>query len=222
MELRNAFRGSVPSWRLSALKLVTGVLIVVLWPLGLAAGFAGSRGESAQPKATDSRMEALASRTRAGLRFERMGGAGRLRCGDCGFSQRVLSFTHAFDGSHTSGYQCQTCGAFHAVDYEPAFREGTPESQAMWSLAIINSIQSQMSRTPRNGWLESWESDLAEHGRRLQGVDVEAIRRKHAEAQAALKAKLFCHCGGPLSRDEVISCPSCRSRNLRYETNYIT
>ena len=157
-----------------------------------------------------------------GLRFQRMGGVGQLRCADCGLSQEVLSFTHGFDGSDTSGYQCQSCGAFHAVDYKPAFRRGTPQDKAMFSQAMISSIEHQMKETPRHQWLKSWEPSLAEHRRLLEGVDIEAILRKQEEAGAAFEAKLVCSCGGPLSRDEAVVCPSCRGENVSHRVRYRT
>jgi len=33
---------------------------------------------------------------------------------------------------------------------------------------------------------------------------------------------LQCECGGPLKRDKVIFCPTCKSRNLSYQMEYIT
>ncbi len=33
---------------------------------------------------------------------------------------------------------------------------------------------------------------------------------------------LVCECGGVLERDKVIFCPSCKSKNLSYQMQYIT
>ena len=205
----------VPRWRFAAYAVVKGALIVVLWPLALAAELEKSRPRLAT-------MEGPAPQTRQGLRFEHMGGVGMLRCADCHSSKEVRSFTHGFDGSHTSGYQCQSCGAFHAVDYEPAFRTGTPEADAMFSLSMVKLIESQMAKTPRGEWLMSWEADLAKHRRCIEGIDFEPIHRKQTEVAAAFDAKLVCSCGGALSRDEVVVCPSCRSRSVSYRMRYIT
>ena len=153
----------IPQWKFTAFNLAIGALIVVLWPVGLAS----ERGGSTEP---DVESPEVFPELPAGLTFQLMGGVGRLQCADCGLSQEVLSFTHGFDGSHTAGHQCQVCGKFHAVDYEPASSSGTPES----------------------------------------------------ETQATLDAKLVCACGGPLSRDEIVVCPSCRSQNVSYNIRYLT
>ena len=205
----------IPQWKFTALNLAIGALIVVLWPVGLAS----ERGGSTEP---DVELPESFPALPAGLTFQLMGGAGQLRCADCDRSQEVLSFTHGFDGSHTSGYQCQTCGEMHAVDYEPAFLRGTRESDVLFSFAMVRSIETQMAETPRSRWLKDWEPDLAGYRQQLEGADVEAIRRRHAEVQAAYAAKLVCPCGGQLSRDEVVFCPGCRSKNVSYNLRYIT
>lgn len=44
-----------------------------------------------------------------GLWFQRMGGCGSIHCRDCQHSEKVTSFIHGIDSSH-SGFQCQSCG----------------------------------------------------------------------------------------------------------------
>jgi hypothetical protein len=44
-----------------------------------------------------------------GLWFQRMGGCGSIHCQDCQHSEKVTSFIHGIDISH-SGFQCQSCG----------------------------------------------------------------------------------------------------------------
>ncbi len=44
-----------------------------------------------------------------GLWFQRMGGCGSIHCRDCQHSEKVTSFIHGIDNSH-SGFQCQSCG----------------------------------------------------------------------------------------------------------------
>ena len=44
-----------------------------------------------------------------GLWFQRMGGCGSIHCQDCQHREKVTSFIHGIDSSH-SGFQCQSCG----------------------------------------------------------------------------------------------------------------
>jgi hypothetical protein len=205
----------LPRWKLAAFDLLACLTTVALWTVFLL-NEARPRAVRETP-ASDKLREEL-----RGLKFQHLGGAGRLACGDCGFSQQIRSHTHGFDGSHTSGHQCQSCGAMHEVHYEPAFRQGTPESDALHSRLMIDTIEGQMQKTPRREWLKCWEPDLAQHRRRLEGLDIDGIVRKQTEANAAFEAKLVCRCGGRLSRDEVLTCPSCRGRNLSYQIDYTT
>ena len=46
-----------------------------------------------------------------GLKFQYMGGHGKLSCNECNFSESLTSFIHGIDSSRT-GYQCQACGKF--------------------------------------------------------------------------------------------------------------
>lgn len=57
------------------------------------------------------------------LYFRNMFGAGMIHCLSCGHQEWITSFTHGFnekggicDG--IDGYQCQSCGKFHALDFE--------------------------------------------------------------------------------------------------------
>lgn len=54
--------------------------------------------------------------------FWKMGGAGIIRCKNCGFNRELVSFIHSFpmDKWNKSGYQCQSCGRFHEIvnDYK--------------------------------------------------------------------------------------------------------
>ena len=49
------------------------------------------------------------------LCFSRMGGAGVIKCGDCGYQERIISFVHG-DMSCDIGRQCPHCYAF-AVEH---------------------------------------------------------------------------------------------------------
>lgn len=44
-------------------------------------------------------------------------GAGIIRCLECDFEQEIVSFLHGVNRCST-GYQCQKCGKFHAVENE--------------------------------------------------------------------------------------------------------
>lgn len=49
------------------------------------------------------------------LYFIKMGGAGTISCLECGFEQEIVSFLHGVSWDST-GYQCQKCGKFHAIE----------------------------------------------------------------------------------------------------------
>jgi hypothetical protein len=54
--------------------------------------------------------------------FWRLGGEGTIYCKDCGYKEDIISFIHGFDengmSDGCSGYQCQSCGKFNALDDE--------------------------------------------------------------------------------------------------------
>lgn len=100
------------SYELYALILISAIV----WPLLLA------------PKARESastRLRAwwikrsLKQKLRAGVTFSNMGGAGTIRCFECGFQERITSFMHGFadNGERNcyEGRQCLSCGKFHVV-----------------------------------------------------------------------------------------------------------
>jgi hypothetical protein len=209
-------------WKRVLFDLVLCTGIVVLWVVFLVSEIHSRGGVHVSRQPTPTRAVEHDVDEPRGLTFQSMGGVGQLDCGDCGFSQQILSFTHAFDGSHTSGYQCQSCGNLLEIEYEPAFPHGTPEAEVLFKLSMVNLIERQMKDTPRSEWLRTWEPNLARYRRELKGVDVERLLRRQAEVGTAFEAKLICPCGGRLSRDEVVTCPSCRGRNLSYQLRYIT
>jgi len=49
------------------------------------------------------------------LYYWRITGQGTIFCNDCGYKENIVSFIHGMDNSST-GYQCQSCGKFHALD----------------------------------------------------------------------------------------------------------
>jgi hypothetical protein len=49
-----------------------------------------------------------------------------------------------------------------------------------------------------------------------------SIRAVGPERGDERKESLKCNCGGQLKRDKVIFCPTCKSKNLSYQMQYIT
>jgi DNA-directed RNA polymerase subunit M/transcription elongation factor TFIIS len=70
--------------------------------------------------------------TEYGLFFSQMNGSGRVSCGDCGFTQRLISLmyiTKNGDDTTCRGYQCQSCGTFKEVSYEGNLATSTKSSK---------------------------------------------------------------------------------------------
>lgn len=102
-------RAKVPGGRLIALRVILSLGFVLLWPLFLVSILKDSSGKTSRLDDVDSQME-------EGLRYFQTNGIGTIRCGDCGFSERITSFIHGIgiDGEEGSitGYQCLNCGKF--------------------------------------------------------------------------------------------------------------
>ena len=59
--------------------------------------------------------------TETNLYFWEMGGAGNIRCCNCGYSEEITSFVHGFESGRPAGVeglQCQSCGKFHSLNFE--------------------------------------------------------------------------------------------------------
>lgn len=70
--------------------------------------------------------------TQYGLYFSQMNGSGRVTCGDCGFTQRLISLMYITKNNVDTtcrGYQCQSCGTFKEVSYEGTFVGSTKSSR---------------------------------------------------------------------------------------------
>ncbi|MFU8818004.1 MAG: hypothetical protein ACNA7W_21860 [Pseudomonadales bacterium] len=113
-DISNAILGreAPPKWKVVAFAVIMSLGAVLLWPILLSALVQdGTRRKKDQREWEE--------RVAQGLEFQRMGGAGEIQCGDCGYRQEITSFTHGctVDGTpcSTSGYQCQACGKFHGV-----------------------------------------------------------------------------------------------------------
>jgi len=173
------------------------------------------------------------------MRFYQMGGSGTLSCKDCDFSQNITSFTHG-SSSSTSGLQCQSCGKLTSRDRQEPFKNshGLNHHLALSELPLyerlsrIEHLQSmlslcerQMKEYSKKDWLPTWESTVAECKDELSTIPTEelaAIKKCREDFETAYQATLFCECGGPLERDEILFCPNCKSLNLSYELQYIT
>lgn len=95
--------------RLTYFNLAMVIGAIVLWPIFLASV---KRGPQPPEEVWARRKE---------LRFERLGGVGQILCKQCGYSIKIVSFEHAHAESWcNTGYQCQVCGEFAAVENSAA------------------------------------------------------------------------------------------------------
>lgn len=149
-------RPEVPEWKLLLFRVVLTIVMVLVWPLLLFSVVQEKREQDAWEREYEARIA-------QGLEFSRMGGAGTIHCGDCGFQERITSFMHGLtmgpNASCNEGLQCLSCGMFVSVH-----RQGNPP----------------VTPIPR------------------------------------------CGCGGELSRDHILFCPTCRSKNLSYSMGVIS
>lgn len=174
-----------------------------------------------------------------GLRFYGIGGAGKITCSECGFSEEITSFVHGTEAS-VSSYQCQTCGKFASREYINPFpksrryNSNTPLEEVPLEyrpslvqnlLMVIGLIEGQMQTTPKENWRASWEENLAHFRGELACIpaeELERIKLVEEESNAAYEALLFCECGGSLSREHVIFCPKCGATHMLYKCEYLT
>jgi hypothetical protein len=156
--------------RLLAFRLVMCFVAALLWPWPLVSVL---REEAREAKELKEWQKEGEQRRTAGLDFGQMAGGGEISCGDCGFREDIVSFTHGrtVDGEECcdEGRQCLSCGKFATVHVEGV------------KFVVFY--------------------DLDEHAR---------------------VSSTTCQCGGQLSRDQVLVCPRCRSKNLQYSMGYIT
>jgi hypothetical protein len=113
---------------------------------------------------------------RKGLKFQHMGGHGKLSCNECNFSESLTSFTHGIRSSRT-GYQCQDCGKLASRMRTDPFKRSSNEnfdvplselplderpSRIEHLQQMLNLCKSQMKKTARKNWLPTWEKTVAE------------------------------------------------------------
>jgi|TARA_B110000240_G_scaffold191088_1_gene233186 hypothetical protein len=180
-----------------------------------------------------------------GLKFEMMGGGGSISCGDCSFSQKIVSFTHggfesesgSFFPSCSSGFQCESCGTFTTRDQTVPFAEsrftrtleGVPNEQRAHRIEIIQSwkrsLEIDMRNKPKDLWRAEWEQNLIDYTKELEAVspeELQAIKEKREESKKDYAASLFCNCGGVLRTNKILFCPLCKNKNLKYDMTFIT
>jgi len=231
--LTNAIRERVPpsEKKLLLFRLILSVGFVLLWPFLMP----GVMKENSVDFSESSDKPAVID----GIRFQQMGGHGRLSCKDCDFSESLTSFVHGFSSS-SSGFQCQACGKFASRNRQEPFKRSNgsnhdiklsklpPDerpSRIEHLKSMINLCESQMKVTPRKNWLSTWEPTIAECKEELRDVqegELLAIKKTRDDFENSYRSTLFCECGGSLDREKTLFCPSCKSTNLSYSMEYIT
>jgi DNA-directed RNA polymerase subunit M/transcription elongation factor TFIIS len=92
------------------------LLAIALYPIFYIGYFLNFLRES-----SFSKKASLNSPAYQGIYFSTMDGSGRITCGDCGFTQRLVSLMYVTkEGRDTTcrGHQCQSCGTFKEISYE--------------------------------------------------------------------------------------------------------
>ena len=216
---KSASRAKLLAFRASLL-----IGITLLWPV---LWFDDYRTNKKLEADQDRTIHEMGDSSETGLTFSRMGGVGTLSCDDCKWTQKIDSFSHGLNG-WSSDFQCQACGKFAGRHYE----EPTFGSDAEYNLqniehaqTILRLCEEGMQNTPKDKWLDSWESGLAESRAELNQVPEEIrVRAKtlRDDANAAFNTSLICDCGGVLDRDKVLFCPQCRCKKLSFQMLYIT
>ena len=127
------------------------------------------------------------------MKYHEMAGGGIIRCSDCDFSENITSFFHWHEGART-GYQCERCGKFTSRDFHQPERDEELKSFFEYPSDPSPALKAKIDQC-------------------------EAL---WVEAEAAYAETLFCECGGALQRDNMLFCPMCKSKNLRYRMMVIT
>jgi hypothetical protein len=220
-------RDGIPESKVLAYRVILSLGAILLWPVFLSSFLQG------KTKSIEAKQDEKEQPVMPGLRFQHMGGNGAVRCCKCDYSEEITSFTHGINACST-GYQCQTCGKFASRSFKQPFPEyeGPDHDESLDDVpqeyrphvirfiqSMIDLIERQMPKTPKESWLPSWEPDLAKYRKELSRVspeELEHIQKVSDEANAAYSASLFCECGGALDREQVLFCPKCRSTNMAY------
>ena len=97
---------SLPMAKIVAFVIIMSVVCIALWPVLVVSEIKGKSVIGETLKGWDGDLT---------FTFSDIGGAGRIVCGDCGYSVKIVSFLHGA-GNCTTGYQCQSCGRFVQVN----------------------------------------------------------------------------------------------------------
>ena len=96
--------------------IVVPPLLPILFPVFFISDRISKRKETIRNREEEQKKNEL--KAKIGLRpdenymcFSHMGGAGVIKCADCGYEEKITSFTHGFY-SCTIGRQCPNCYAF--------------------------------------------------------------------------------------------------------------
>jgi hypothetical protein len=234
MELQG--RDGIPERKIIAYRVILSIAAILLWPVFLTSFLSEQKEREKENAPEDVEHEELVV---AGIRFQSMGGAGVVSCGDCDYSEKIISFTHGWNAS-TTGYQCKACGKFASrsgvrpfvEDDEYDLSQPLDEIPLRYRDGVINSMQlnlrhieSKMQSASKEGWDESWELDAVRFREALSVVpmeELERIRNIQEKSDADRHAASFCECGSVLSRDHTLFCPKCQSNKLSYHCSYIT
>ena len=234
----------VPKRKILYFKILVALSCIIIWPIFLSA-ILSEKMSFSKPDTTLKSFEEHMSDLEGGLTFSYIGGAGTINCKDCNFSHGLTSFTHGYvQGekgemfpSCSSGYQCQSCGKFTTRSQTEPFAESSftrtledvPKEERAHRIEQIQrwvrGLEYDMKEKPKKEWRSDWEQNLIDYNRELSTVtpeELKAIKDKREESNREYAASLFCDCGGELKRDQILFCPQCKSKNLKYDMGFIT
>ena len=115
-----ASKKSIPKWKIILVDFIIRFLTLLFFPiLYLVITIDFFRDKSPNRKTNIQIPDKL-------LYFGEMGGMGKVTCNNCDFSEDVVGFLHGFgEGSwNKTGFQCQKCGKFHAIEYDMKNEKG--------------------------------------------------------------------------------------------------
>ena len=221
----------VSKYKMVIFAIILTIGFILLWPLFQISILKEKRTEKKE-------IEEFQPELAKGITYSQMGGYGKIVC-ECGYTENITSFTHGYV-ENCSGYQCQSCGKLTARNYRSPYPDyigngpkeplaGVPmeyrPSAISYRKFMVSFIEGQMKTTPKKDWFSSWVRDLAVYQAEISSVrtdELELIERTYKKAQSDYELSLMCECGGSLSRDEILFCPSCKSKKLSYDMRGIT
>ncbi len=132
--LLNAYLDREPPSELKLLlfRVLITAGFVLLWPVFIHGIVKAQRMAKEDSQAFDNKLS-------QGLWFQYLGGYGSITCTDCHHNESITSFTHGRDSS-TTGFQCQTCGAFAAI------HSGGPGRASQYESSLTCECGGQLER----------------------------------------------------------------------------